>query len=248
MTDEDLEAIAAEFWAETDLSDVFPRNIEQALALKLPVTVVKLSVVTVRTIGHWLRQHHRCPAFPSYRRDLMGCLYADGGQGFIFVCGADEPEEQRFTIAHDAAHFLADYWLPRLRVLAALGPSVAGVLDGRRKPQPKERAAAILEGVRLGPHWHLLPRRCVSPEEDARIAPVEDRADDLGLELVAPRQRVRQVLNGIPGRGPFDAAAICNALGSIFGLPPYVFAEIVAGERQPRVPSFLEDARRALGR
>jgi hypothetical protein len=248
MTDEDLEEIAADFWAGTDLGDKFPRNIEQALALKLPVTVVKLSVVTVRTIGHWLRQHHRCPAFPSYRRDLMGCLYADGGQGFIFVCGADEPEEQRFTIAHDAAHFLADYWLPRLRVLTALGSSAAEVLDGRRKPQPKERAAAILEGVRLGPHWHLLPRRCVNPEEDARIGLVEDRADDLGLELVAPRQRVRHVLNGIAGRRHFDAAAICNALGSIFGLPSNVFAEIVAVERRPRFPSFLEDARRALGR
>src|SRR5262249_1194000 len=93
MTDEDLEEIAADFWAETALGDVFPRNIEQALALKLPVTVVKLSMVTVRTIGHWLQKHHRCPAFPAYRRDLMGCLYADGGQGFIFVCGADEPEE-----------------------------------------------------------------------------------------------------------------------------------------------------------
>jgi hypothetical protein len=248
MTDDDLEVIAADFWAGTDFGEIFPRNIEQALALKLPVTVVKLSVVTVRTIGHWLRKHHRCPASPSYRRDLMGCLYADGGQGLIFVCGADTPEEQRFTIAHDAAHFLVDYWLPRLRVLAALGPSVAGVLDGRRRPQSKERAAAILEGVRLGPHWHLLPRRCVNPEEDARIGPVEDRADELGLELVAPRQRVRQLLNGIPDRRQFDAAAICNELGVIFGLPPYVFTEIAAVERRPRVPSFLEDVRRALGR
>jgi hypothetical protein len=248
MTDGDLEGIAANFWAGTDLSDVFPRNIEQALALKLPVTVVKLSVVTVRTIGHWLRQHHRWPAFPSHRRDLMGCLYADGGQGFIFVCGADEPEEQRFTIAHDAAHFLADYWLPRLRVLAALGPPATEVLDGRRKPQAKERAAAILEGVRLGPHWHLLPRRCVNPDKDERIGLVEDRADDLGLELVAPRQRVRQVLNRMPGRPRLDALAICQALGSVFGLPPYVFAAIVAVEQRLTVPSFLEDARRALGR
>lgn len=248
MTDGDLEEIAAGFWAETDLADVFPRNIEQGLALKLPVTVVKLSVVTVRTIGHWLRQHHRCSAFPSYRRDLMGCLYADGGQGFIFVCGADEPEEQRFTIAHDAAHFLADYWLPRLRVLSALGPSAAEVLDGRRKPQPKERAAAVLERVRLGPHWHLLPRRSVHPDDDERIAPVEDRADALGLELVAPRQRVLQVLHEIPDSPYIKSKDVCEGLGSLFGLPPYVFAEIVAVERRSRVPSFLEDARRALGR
>jgi hypothetical protein len=248
MSDADLVGIAADFWAGTDLGEIFPRNIEQALALKLPVTVVKLSVVTVRTIGHWLRQHHRCPTFPSYRRDLMGCLYADGGQGFIFVCGADEPEEQRFTIAHDAAHFLADYWLPRLRILDALGPSVADVLDGRRAPQAKERAAAILERVRLGPYWHLLPRRSVPPDDDERIAPVEDRADELGLELVAPRQRVLQVLHGIPDSRQIKAKDVCDGLGTLFGLPPYVFAEIVAVERRPRVPSFLEDARRSIGR
>jgi len=248
MSDADLEEIVADFWAGTDLAEMFPRNIEQALALKLPVTVVKLPVVTIRAIGQWLQQHHRCPMFPSYRRNLMGCLYADGGHGFIFVCGTDAIEEQRFTIAHDAAHFLADYWLPRLRILDVLGPSVIEVLDGRRAPQPKERAAAILERVRLGPHWHLLPRRCVHPDEDERIAPVENRADELGLELVAPRQRVLQVLHGIPGRHQINAKDICNVLGSVFGLPPYVFTEIVAVERRPRVPSFLEDARRALGR
>lgn len=248
MTDFDLEVIAAAFWAGTDLAEMFPRNIEQALALKLPVTIVKLSAVTVRTIGHWLRQHHRCPTFPSYRRDLMGCLYADGGQGFLFVCGADEPEEQRFTVAHDTAHFLADYWLPRLRILAALGPSIVEVLDGKRPPQPRERVAAILEGVRLGPHWHLLPRDGIHPDDEDPIAPVEDRADELGLELVAPRRRVLELLRDIAGRQHTGANGLGDILGSIFGLPPQVFASLVAEERRPRVPSFLEDVRRSLGR
>src|SRR6185437_3115229 len=228
-------------------ADTFPRNIEQALALKLPVTIVKLSAVTIRTIGHWLRQHHRCPTFPSYRRDLMGCLYADGGQGFIFVCGADEPEEQRFTVAHDTAHFLADYWLPRQRILAALGPSIVEVLDGRRPPQPHERIAAIVEHVRLGPHWHLLPRDGIHPDDDP-VAPVEDRADELGLELVAPRRRVLELLRDIPGRQRGDADGVAAILGSIFGLPPYVFASLIAEICRPRVPSFLEDVRRSLGR
>ena len=248
MTDDDLEEIAADFWAGTDLGDVFPRNIEQALALKLPMTVVKLSVVTVRTIGHWLRQHHRWPTFPSYRRDLMGCLYADGGQGFIFVCGADATEEQRFTIAHDAAHFLADYWLPRLRILDALGPSVADVLDGRRLPQPQERVAAILEGVRLGPYWHLLPRSGAHVNDDERIASVEDRADELGLELVAPRRRVLQLMHDLAGKRLADANGLGDILGLTFGLPPYVFASLVDEEWRPRVPSFLEDLRRSLRR
>ena len=36
MNDSELEHRAAEFWADTDLADAYPRNIEQAIALKLP--------------------------------------------------------------------------------------------------------------------------------------------------------------------------------------------------------------------
>ena len=85
MNDRELEQSAGDFWSGTDLADVYPRGIEQAIALKLPVTVVKLSVVTVQAVGRWLRRHQRRPAFPSYRSDLMGCLYAVCGHGFIFV-------------------------------------------------------------------------------------------------------------------------------------------------------------------
>ena len=145
----------ADFWSGTNLADVYPRGIEQAIALKLPVTVVKLPAVTVQAVGRWLRRHQRRPAFPSYRSDLMGCLYADGGHGFIFVCGADEPEEQRFTLAHDTAHFLVDYWQPRLRVVGALGLSVIDVLDGRRPARTEERAAAVLR--RRPPRAALAP-------------------------------------------------------------------------------------------
>jgi hypothetical protein len=247
MRDWDLERRAAEFWTGTDLADVYPRPIEQAIALKLPVTVVKLPEVTVRSVGHWLRRHHCSPAFPAYQRDLMGCLYADRGHGFIFVCGADEPEEQRFTLGHDTAHFLVDYWWPRLRVIEVLGSSVVDVLDGRRPASPAERVSAILAHVRVGPHWHLIPRPGTDPDRDARIARAEDRADDLGLELVAPRKRVLQLLRAMPARQRTNIPAACGILGTFFGLPAYVFGATVVAQ-QPAVPSFFDEALRLLGR
>jgi hypothetical protein len=248
MSDLELEQCAAGFWAGTDLSDVYPRPIEQAIALKLPVTVVKLPVVTVRAVGRWLQRHHRTPAFPPYCRDLMGCLYADGGHGFIFVCGADEPEEQRFTLAHDTAHFLVDYWWPRLQVIQALGSSIIDVLDGQRPARPAERASAILAHVRVGPHWHLLPRPGTDPDGDAHLASVEDRADDLGLELVAPQKRVLHLLRVMPAKQRADLQGACSALGNFFGLPAYVFGTIVAAHQRSAVPSFLDEALRLLGR
>jgi hypothetical protein len=239
MNESELEHHAKQFWAGTDLADAFPRNIEQAIALKLPVTVVKLPVVTIRAVARWLERHNRTPVFPPYRRDLMGCLYADGGHGFIFVCGADEPEEQRLTLAHDIAHFLVDYWWPRLVVIEAMGSSILDVLDGHRHARPDERASAVLARVRLGPHWHLLPRQGDDPDCDAHIACVEDRADDLGQELVAPRSRVLDMLRTLSQRGQFDPEAACQVLGLFFGIPPYVFRPAVTAMHREHTPSFL---------
>jgi hypothetical protein len=246
MEPRDLERHAVDFWAGTGLADTYPRPIEQAIALKLPVTVVKLPVVTVLAVGEWLRGHHRTPALPAYPRDLMGCLYAHGGHGFIFVCGADEADEQRFTLAHDTAHFLVDYWWPRRLVLRELGSSVLDVLDGKRPARPEEKAAAILSHVRLGPHWHLLPRSGDGPDSDPRVAPAEERADDLGVELVAPRSRVMRLVRDLPTKTWADEEATCAVLGVHFGLPGYVFRGVVAAGRGSQIPSFLEDALRGI--
>ena len=242
------EEIAEKFWAGTNLETLLPRPIEQAIALNFPVTIVKLPEVNVRAVEQWLRRHFCSFKVPSCERDLMGCLFAHRGQGFIFVCGSDSSEEQRFTLAHDMAHFLVDYWRPRQRVIKALGPSITEVLDGERAASLEERAEAILSHIRLGSHWHLFPRRGVDPEDDLRIATVEARADDLGLELVAPRHRILEILNDSTVEECDDPRAICNLLGFTFGLPAYVFAEIISGLRPKRVPTFLEEAIKMLGR
>src|SRR5262249_3381181 len=126
--------------------------------------------------------------------------------------------------------------------------SVIDVLDGQRPARPTERAAAILAHVRLGPHWHLLPRTDTDPDRDAHVACAEDRADDLGLELVAPRKRVLRLLRTLPARQLTDLHAACSALGAFFGLPAYVFGAIVGAQQRPAVSSFLDEALRILGR
>jgi hypothetical protein len=93
----------------------------------------------------------------------------------------------------------------------------------------------------------LLPRPGTDPEVDPRIACVEARADDLGLELVAPRKRVMQRIRALPPRQHNDSQMVCVALGDFFGLPAYVFAPLVVRKHQ-QVPSFLDEALRLLGR
>jgi hypothetical protein len=182
---------------------------------------------------------------PDDRREMMGCLVAYRGFGIVFICGADPYDEQRLTLAHETGHFLRDYLLPRQEILLSLGNDMAAVLDGERQPLPAERANAILTHLRLGPHVHLLPKNGRDEDLDIIVAEAEERADSLGLELVAPREAILRYLHSMP-RHHAKVDEICSTLGKRFGLPPYAFRRFVQRVFQPRIVSFLDDIKPAL--
>jgi hypothetical protein len=242
------ETLAGEFWAGTGLDDTFPRKIEQAIAFKLPLALIGFSPLTVAAIGHWLQQRDIAIRLPNDRRDLCGCLVAFGGRGFIFICGADSPEEQRLTMAHETAHFLSDYLWPRQHVLHELGEGISEVLDGIRPATPAERAAAILSRVRLGPHVHVLPRSGRDEDSDVAVAHAEDRADRLALELVAPQARVRAVLDALSARQALTAEVARETLATHFGLPAYAFHDAIQRMFRRQPTSFVADIVEGLRR
>ena len=241
-----LETLARNFWADTGWHDRFPRPIEQAAPLKLPLVIVKQAQISAVAVKHWLQQRGIAIRLLNDQRDLLGCLVAHRGHGFIFVSDAESPEEQRLTIAHEVAHFLIDYLMPRQRVLQALGAHMAEVLDGRRRPTPAERAAAILSHVRLGAHVHLLPRPGSDADDDRTVAHAEDRADRLALELVAPQARVRHVLDVLLSRQEVSPDDVRATLTTHFGLPADAFREIIQRLVRRPLPSFVEDIRTGL--
>jgi hypothetical protein len=100
------------------------------LPLKLPLVIVKQAQITAQAARHWLHQRGIVIRLPNDQRDLYGCLVAHRGHGFISVSDVESPEDQRLTIAHEVAHFLVDYLLPRQQVLHALGAHITGVLNG----------------------------------------------------------------------------------------------------------------------
>lgn len=242
------EVLAREFWVGTGLSETFPRNIEQALALTLPLALVKLPLLNTQIIEQWMirRRIQIQPHIPLDRRDLCGCMVAHRGRGFLFVCGADEPEEQRLTIAHEVAHFLLDYLWPRHRVVHVLGESITNVLDGLRPATLAERAAAILSHVHVGAHIHLLPRRSVDHQSDSFIAQAEDRADQFALELVAPQERILALWQGFSVHQAFQPEQACAALAAYFGLPAYAFEAQMQRISRPPPVSFLTDVRAGI--
>jgi hypothetical protein len=242
------ETLAGEFWAGTGLHDIFPRKIEQAIALKLPLALVGLSPLNAAAIGQWLQRRDIATRLPADGRDLCGCLVALGGRGFIFICDADSPQEQRLTMAHETAHFLSDYLWPRQRVIHSLGEGIAEVLDGLRLATPAERAAAILSRIRLGPHIHVLPRPGTDEGSDVAVAHAEDRADRLALELVAPQVCIRAVLDALSARQALTADAARGVLATHFGLPAYAFHDTIQRMFRCQPTSFVADIAEELRR
>jgi hypothetical protein len=175
----------------------------------------------------------------------MGCLVAYRGLGIAFVCGADPGDEQRLTVAHETSHFLRDYLLPREEIIRALGDGIVDVLDGKRPPTLAERTIAVLAHLRVGAHIHLLPRVDKDEDSDPVVSAAEDRADSLGLELIAPRESVLSLLRAArkSGRAP---ASVCADLAAYFGAPEHAFRRFLEPAVNACTVSFLEDIRPAL--
>jgi hypothetical protein len=202
---------ACGFWAEAGYEEPLPRELRRAITRAvLPLAVVPLPALGVRGVLDWLRRAGVSCALGEPDRRLRGCLVASRGYGFTFLDADDSPDEQRFSLAHELAHFLRDYLQPRRRAAARLGPQVLEVFDAVRPPRPEERLHALLRAAPVGFHVHLMARNADGPPGPEAAA--ERDADRLAYELLAPADVVLSEAR--------TSAAAAEILRTRFGLPP----------------------------
>lgn len=220
--------LARQFWERAGEPGDFPRDLGRAVSFALPLVVVQLPSLRVAAAAAWLlRRGSAClDGIPD--RPLRACLVAHRGQGLVFIDGTDPHDERRFSLAHEVAHFLADYWWPRTRAERRVGPGALEVLDGLRPPTRAERIDALLAHVTLGTHLHLMERTPDGHPAGVTITQAEQTADDLALELLAPADAVGEAL------GADDSVAM---LVERFGLPPAVAGRYADRLRQPEPPA-----------
>ena len=201
--------LAGRFWAAAGEPPPFPRDLERAITDAVPLSVVDRQPLTLHAVSAYLRGLGLPVAVAEPDRPLRAALYCWKGSGVLFLDAADPPDERRFSLAHELAHYLRDYDKLRRRVAKALGRDGLAVLDGRRVTTD-ERVRAALRGLTLVPHVHLMSRDPHGqPHGDARDA--EGAADRLAFELLAPAELLRTAS---------DATAVAERLVAEFGLPP----------------------------
>jgi hypothetical protein len=209
--------LANEFWMLAGGAGPFPRDLRRAAPRAALLSVKVLANLSVQRVSAWLRDQGVASLAAERERALCACLFARGGCGFIFLDADDDEAEQRFSLAHELAHYLRHYHEPRRRAVAKFGRQILDVFDGKRSPTPTERLQALLRNVRVGEHAHLLARddrqRIASPA----IASAEVDADLLGCELLAPAEVVLQQTRQRTARASRHEAQ--RRLPTTFGLP-----------------------------
>jgi hypothetical protein len=205
--------LARVFWEKARETEPFPRNLRRPIAKAVPLSVALLAKLSVRVALDWLRNCGMVCELPGADRPLRACLVARRGHGVALIDGSDEEAEQRFSVAHELAHFLRDYWSLRRRISKRLGVAALQVWDGERPATAQERLQALLRNIPLGFHLHLMERDSEGNPLTSSIAQAENDADLLAYELLAPAEHV------LGNDRPSSNAALARRLCEFYGLP-----------------------------
>lgn len=234
-----FQLIADEFWTAAGGREPFPCRLESSILWALPVAVIKLPRLWVYDVEAWLTEKGIHFQFGMANRALHGSMLAYRGRGCILLNGADNDSELRYSLAHEAAHFILNYLRPRRKAVSLIGPNILEVFDGFRVPTVRERVHGILGHIPIGFHVHLMDRSAAGLVDQDAILDVEDSTDLLALEIVSPenevRRRVSQALSHEYNHSSVDVAA--KILKDEFGLPSGV-VDSYAHYLYPKVPAY----------
>lgn len=192
-----LERIAQEFWSKADQTHRSNFDILNAVPSVLPIDVVHLPALSLRTIESWFRDRHVHLELDADERIRHGFIILCEGVGFIFLNADDSLIDQRFTIAHEASHFLLDHRMPKERAVLEIGTDIKTVLNGASEPSVYHHVKALIKGIDIRPGSHLLEKNGSGSCRSWNNFNSENEADYLALELLAPRlNAIRDTLTG----------------------------------------------------
>lgn len=156
--------------------------------LSLQLSLEKAPGLTSDYVREWLNSRGiKRRGIPKENRRLHGCMVAMADCGILFYDSSDTERQQRFTLAHEVAHFVLDHRLLRQRLLGIFGESILPVLDRKRDPSPQESLSLVFHRLSWGGPVQLMNRSASGAPSTGAAMAVEQGADLLAFELLAPQ-------------------------------------------------------------
>ncbi|MCE9672622.1 ImmA/IrrE family metallo-endopeptidase [Myxococcus stipitatus] len=216
----------------------YPRDLASEL-LWLPfIEMVAMPELSPDAMRAWLSRRGVRHPVAADTHELTGCMVAERGHGFLFFDSSRERTEQRFTIAHEFAHFVLEQVLPRRKAVEVFGDAILQVLDGEREPTPEESLTALFERIALGRQPNLMARDDSGLPASRAVMEAEHRADLLALELLAPEALALPLVKNSPSDQEARGRLVFR-----FGIPWDMAEPYVHWLRERlRVPRFSIDA------
>lgn len=186
---------ASSFWLRAATPWSLKPNIHRAALRSLPLAIITMRDLRPSTLTEWGARNGIESLTSLGDRPLHALLIAKSGRGIVFLSAEDDYAEQRFSLAHEIAHFLFDYQLAREKLAQTAGSTILDAVDGNRPVSLEERLAVALSPHTLPALPHLLDRGSFGEVEHSEIAIAEASADALGYELLLPSYIVLRVAN-----------------------------------------------------
>ena len=209
------EYLATWFWKRAGGRQGFPADVGYAAMSALEVYIEEVANLTTRVAAS--RTGRDCEVV---ERALHGCIVVNRAGVGILLEKSDDEAQKRFTVAHEAAHYILEVRQLRERAVERMGRDFARVLYGQRKATPTERIDAWLRNVRSDEFVHFMDRAPDGGYGCARTGKAECGADDLALEILAPRSDMKEALSSL-GRMSFakSLSAARRIAEDRYGLP-----------------------------
>jgi hypothetical protein len=211
-----IRATALSLWTAAGGRGQFgePVDLERAAVTALPLAVHRVADLNASSLMRTLARFGIQPFESGDERALRGFLVADVGVALILIDSNDPVSEQRVTLAHEIAHFLLHYVAPRRQAITAFGSRILAVLDRTRPASRSELFSSALRDVPIAPFRHAMVRH--AGRADGQVTAMETEADELALELLAPRDLVRWMQSN------------AEAIATRFGIPEHSARRLVA--------------------
>lgn len=214
---------ARRFWRLAEGPAGFPVDISYAVMCALEVYVEEVANLTTgeavaRSGGRGVGAHEKIA-----ERAIHGCLLVGRCGAAILVEQNDAEDEKRFTVAHEAAHFILEVKRHQERAALRMGRDFVDVLHGLREATPDERIDAWLRDARADTLVHFMDRAPTGEYGCLRTLNAECLADDLAVEILAPRSELIRSLSALGSIGFYEALRAARHIAERrFGLPPAI--------------------------